>query len=116
MKRSRAREARKDALTGSDFESHYHSQFCMILCLCKAVSDKTVRLAIATGATTVDAVGARCGAGTDCRSCRSAIREMIDDAQAVPVACDGCAGSGASAASCANVPRTSAASRPISAS
>ncbi len=80
----------------------------MILCLCKAVSEKTVRLAIAQGATTVDAVGARCGAGTDCRSCRSAIREMIADAEAVPVACQGCnacgrcEGSAANAASATN--------------
>ena len=80
----------------------------MILCLCKAVSEKTVRLVIAEGATTVDAVAARCGAGSDCRSCRSTIREIIDDAQAVPVAyhackrcgaCDGCKGSAGHATS-----------------
>ncbi|HET6146533.1 MAG TPA: (2Fe-2S)-binding protein [Polyangia bacterium] len=64
----------------------------MILCLCKGVSDRTVRLAIASGAQSVEAVGARCGAGTDCRSCRHAIQDLVDDAQAVPMACDGCQG------------------------
>ena len=79
----------------------------MILCLCKAVSEKTVRLVVAAGATTVDAVGTRCGAGTDCRSCRHAIRDMIDDAaQAVPSSCDSCEGSAANPAS---------ASRPVAA-
>jgi bacterioferritin-associated ferredoxin len=85
-------------LTGGDIESHYQYQFEMILCLCKAVSERTVRLVIANGATSVDAVGMRCGAGTDCRSCRHAIKDMIDDAQAVPMACDGSEGSAANAA------------------
>ena len=51
----------------------------MILCLCRGVSDRTVRLAVATGATSVEAVAARCGAGTDCGSCRHAIRELVQD-------------------------------------
>jgi hypothetical protein len=46
----------------------------------------------------VEAVGARCGAGTDCRSCRHAIQDLVDDAQAVPMACDGCQGSMADSA------------------
>jgi bacterioferritin-associated ferredoxin len=89
-------------LTTGDTESHYQYQFEMILCLCKGVSERAVRLVIdrlviAHGATSVDAVGMRCGAGTDCRSCRHAIKDMIDDAQAVPMACDGCEGSAANA-------------------
>jgi len=67
----------------------------MIVCLCKGVSDRTVRLVIADGAKSVDAVGARCGAGTDCRSCRHAIQDLVDDAEAIPMACDGCEGSAA---------------------
>jgi bacterioferritin-associated ferredoxin len=51
----------------------------MIVCLCKGVSDRVVRLAVATGATTVDSVGARCGAGTDCGGCRHAIQDLIED-------------------------------------
>lgn len=52
----------------------------MLVCLCKGVSDRVVRLAIATGAHTVDSVGARCGAGTDCGTCRHAIQDLIEDA------------------------------------
>jgi bacterioferritin-associated ferredoxin len=51
----------------------------MLVCLCKGVSDRIVRLAVASGATTVDGVGARCGAGTDCGGCRHAIQDMIED-------------------------------------
>ena len=51
----------------------------MILCLCQGVSDRTVRLAVMNGASSVDAVAARCGAGTDCGSCRHAIAELIED-------------------------------------
>ena len=61
----------------------------MILCICKGVSDKTVRLTIAAGAKSVEAVGARCGAGTDCRTCRHAIQDLVDDDSAVPTACAG---------------------------
>ena len=82
--------SQQEVLAHDDFESHYHSQFWMIVCLCKGVSDRTVRLAIAEGAKSVEAVGARCGAGTDCRSCRHAIQDLVDDAEAVPMACDGC--------------------------
>jgi bacterioferritin-associated ferredoxin len=84
------------ALDVDDFETHYHYQFQMILCLCKGVSDRTVRLTIAAGAASVEAVGAGCGAGTDCRSCRHAIQDLVDDAQAAPLACAG----GESGASC----------------
>ena len=51
----------------------------MLVCLCKGVSDRVVRLAVASGATTVDGVGACCGAGTDCGGCRHAIQDLIED-------------------------------------
>jgi bacterioferritin-associated ferredoxin len=51
----------------------------MIVCLCRGVSDRTIRLAIAGGATSTDAVAARCGAGTDCGSCRHAIQDLVQD-------------------------------------
>lgn len=59
----------------------------MILCLCRGVSDRTVRLIVANGAGSVDAVEARCGAGSDCGSCRHAIEDIVDEAAAVPRAC-----------------------------
>ena len=49
----------------------------MILCLCKAVTDREVDDAIRRGARTVDAIGETCGAGTDCGSCVHALEKRI---------------------------------------
>jgi bacterioferritin-associated ferredoxin len=51
----------------------------MILCICQAVTDREVDAAVRGGAQSVDAVGACCGAGTDCGACRDAIQERIED-------------------------------------
>lgn len=51
----------------------------MIVCVCHGVPCKKIRSVIRDGATTVDAVGDACGAGTDCGSCRDAIEELIDE-------------------------------------
>jgi len=69
----------------------------MLLCLCKGVSDRVVRLAVANGAGTIDGVAARCGAGTDCGACRPMIHDLIEEAEAEraasamtgPGCCDG---------------------------
>jgi len=53
----------------------------VILCLCHAVSDAEIRDVITDGASTVDAVGRACGAGTDCGSCRDEIADLIDEHQ-----------------------------------
>ncbi len=50
----------------------------MILCICKAVSEREIESAVRSGARTVDAVGERCGAGTDCGLCRDAIGERLE--------------------------------------
>ena len=49
----------------------------MIICHCLNVSDREIRLAIALGATDVDAVGDECGAGLGCGSCHDTITEMM---------------------------------------
>ena len=49
----------------------------MILCLCKAVTDREVDDAIRRGANTVDAVGELCGAGTDCGGCVCSIEDRL---------------------------------------
>lgn len=54
----------------------------MLLCLCKGVPDRVVRLAVLSGATTIEAVGARCGAGTDCGACCSMIHDLIEETAA----------------------------------
>jgi bacterioferritin-associated ferredoxin len=49
----------------------------MIVCHCEVVSDRHVRDAIACGASTVEDVGDRCGAGTGCGGCRSTIGVLL---------------------------------------
>jgi bacterioferritin-associated ferredoxin len=93
----RISRAPRAALDDNDFESHYQYQSRMILCLCRGISDRTVRLTVVTGATSVDAVAAICGAGTDCGSCRHAIQDLVDDtlAECESNACGGLAASSA---------------------
>ena len=49
----------------------------MYVCLCRAVSDRKLSQLIREGTRTMEEVGARCGAGTVCGSCRPEIRKMI---------------------------------------
>ena len=49
----------------------------MIVCLCRAVSDRTIRALVKDGATTVEAIGQKCGAGTGCGGCRRQIAALI---------------------------------------
>lgn len=51
----------------------------MIVCVCHGVGCGAVRAAIRAGATTVDAVGEACGAGTDCGSCREEIASLLEE-------------------------------------
>jgi bacterioferritin-associated ferredoxin len=54
----------------------------MIVCHCKALNDVVIRSVIeqaarsGDGACSVDEVGRRCGAGTDCGGCREVIAGM----------------------------------------
>ena len=48
-----------------------------LICLCEGVSERKVARAIDHGATTVDAVGEACRAGTGCGTCVKAIDDMI---------------------------------------
>lgn len=50
----------------------------MVLCHCKAVSDRTVDAAIASGARTVADVTARCRAGGGCGGCHRVLQDLID--------------------------------------
>jgi len=49
----------------------------VLICSCKAVSERTVRATIADGAATVEEVGRRCGAGTQCGGCHLLIEELL---------------------------------------
>ncbi len=51
----------------------------MIVCSCRAVSDRTVRAAIASGAESIDDVANRCGAGSRCGGCWPSLARLLDD-------------------------------------
>jgi assimilatory nitrate reductase catalytic subunit len=49
----------------------------VIVCHCQVVSDRVIRREVESGARTVDEIGARCGAGTRCGSCRPTISVLL---------------------------------------
>ncbi|MCI3950455.1 MAG: BFD-like [2Fe-2S] binding domain [Acidimicrobiales bacterium] len=49
----------------------------MILCHCRAVSDRVVRTAVATGACDLQEVAERCGAGARCGGCHPALMSLL---------------------------------------
>jgi bacterioferritin-associated ferredoxin len=51
----------------------------MVLCICRAVTEREIDAAVHAGARSVDAVAACCGAGTDCGACQEAIEARIED-------------------------------------
>lgn len=52
----------------------------MYVCSCRAVKERTVRAAIASGAASRDEVGRRCGAGVVCGGCHELIDELLSQA------------------------------------
>jgi len=65
----------------------------MIVCLCHAVSDRDLDKVIESGATTVEEIGQRCGAGTDCGTCLGELRERLAGDADPATASSRCAGS-----------------------
>ena len=53
----------------------------MFVCSCRAVTDRTIRAAIASGARSIEDVAARCGAGGRCGGCWPALAELLDEQQ-----------------------------------
>lgn len=51
----------------------------MLVCSCHAVFESTVRSAIASGASCIDSVGAKCNAGSDCGSCIAHIEDLLEE-------------------------------------
>jgi bacterioferritin-associated ferredoxin len=49
----------------------------VIVCCCRAVSDRAIRSARDAGAATVEAIGAVTGAGTCCGCCKDAIARIL---------------------------------------
>lgn len=54
----------------------------MYVCVCKAITDKQIQQAVADGATNFRAVRDQLGAATQCGSCATMTRELIDEYQA----------------------------------
>lgn len=51
----------------------------MYVCACRALTDRTVKAAIASGARTVEEISSRCGAGGRCGGCWPTLRELLDE-------------------------------------
>ena len=49
----------------------------MIVCLCAAVTERDLDKVIEDGASTVEEIGRRCGAGTGCGTCLAELRERL---------------------------------------
>jgi bacterioferritin-associated ferredoxin len=51
----------------------------MVVCSCRAVTDRTVRAALAGGARTVDELAGLCAAATGCGGCSPTLERLIAD-------------------------------------
>jgi bacterioferritin-associated ferredoxin len=71
----------------------------MIVCICKALTDRQIDAAVEAGAHTAEALAEATGAGTDCGFCQSALEARVQRvcARLASGACAGCADSLASA-------------------
>jgi len=49
----------------------------VLVCHCKAISDRTIRQVVRSGARTCQQVARACAAGSDCGGCQPLIREII---------------------------------------
>lgn len=53
----------------------------MIVCHCRAVSDRTIRACARAGITTVEGIGQITGAATGCGGCEDLVCELIEEEQ-----------------------------------
>jgi bacterioferritin-associated ferredoxin len=49
----------------------------MIVCLCRGVPERTVRLAVVSGAGSIEDVADVCGAGSGCGACHQEIERLL---------------------------------------
>lgn len=49
----------------------------MLVCHCNAVNDRTIREHVVAGATNVEEIAGRCGAGARCGGCRRTVEEVL---------------------------------------
>jgi bacterioferritin-associated ferredoxin len=75
----------------------------LIVCACHGLRDRDIDEVIDGGAASVDEIGARCGAGTDCGACVG----ELEDKLAASVTCAGRGGShGHEGGACARAPNS----------
>ncbi len=64
----------------------------MIVCSCRLLSDREIRTAVLSGATSLDDLGRRLGAGTGCGGCLPTLEDLLEEAQeqraASPISAD----------------------------
>ena len=51
----------------------------MFVCVCKAIRNTELKELIDSGANSLEAIGASCGAGTDCGSCVNRLKQALDE-------------------------------------
>lgn len=51
----------------------------MYVCICRRVTDKTIRQCVRQGAGCAESVGKMCRAGTDCGNCLEQVEELVAD-------------------------------------
>lgn len=55
----------------------------MVVCICRGITDRDIRKAIAEGANSVSDVAQLLGAGTGCGSCHDFTQELIHEARSL---------------------------------
>ena len=50
----------------------------MYVCHCRAVTDHTIDGEVERGASTIEEIAARCGAGSECGGCWPALEALLD--------------------------------------
>jgi bacterioferritin-associated ferredoxin len=50
----------------------------MIVCVCKAVSDRTIRACVKAGASTRDELEMELGVGLNCGACKTTVARILD--------------------------------------
>lgn len=53
----------------------------MYVCVCRGITDRDIRKAMMDGATSVDDIEQRLGAGTGCGGCRDYTRRLLEDSR-----------------------------------
>ncbi|MEE9279193.1 MAG: (2Fe-2S)-binding protein [Myxococcota bacterium] len=57
----------------------------MIVCSCRAVTDREIRRAALRGASTVEEIARSCRAGSGCGGCHPLLESLIDETRPAPV-------------------------------